>query len=80
MRNEMIGAVVRRAMEHPNFRDELLKNPAQALSDHGFALEREDMDEIHRIQRSLNTKSAQDVERELLTIAEGLGVQPHPNT
>ena len=39
MRNEMIGAVVRRAMEHPEFRKRLLDNPQDALTSHGFALE-----------------------------------------
>ena len=78
MRNEMIGAVVRRAMEQPKFREELIRNPDEALSAHGFALEQEDMEEIRRIQRSLDTKSDQDIERELLTIAEEYGVHPAP--
>lgn len=80
MRNEMIGAVVRRAMEHPKFREELIRNPDEALSAHGFALEQEDMEEIRRIQRSLDTKSDQDIERELLTIAEEYGVHPTPQS
>ena len=39
MRNEMIGAVVRRAIEHPEFRQRLVENPQEALSAHGFVLE-----------------------------------------
>ena len=43
MRNEMIGAVVRRAIEHPEFRRRLIESPREALTDHGFALEDEEM-------------------------------------
>src|ERR1043166_8749499 len=44
MRNEMIGAVVRRAMEHPEFRRRLIENPQDALQTHGFALEEPEME------------------------------------
>jgi len=48
MRNEMIGAVVRRAIEHPEFRQRLMDNPQEALAAHGFALEKADLDEVER--------------------------------
>lgn len=76
MRNEMVGAVVRRAMEQPEFRAALLQDPELALRTHGFALESEDLNEIHKIRRSLGEKDAEDVERELVTIAEDYGIQP----
>ena len=44
MRNEMIGAVVRRAIEHPEFCRRLIDNPQEALATHGFALEDSDME------------------------------------
>jgi hypothetical protein len=72
----MVGAIVRRAMEHPEFRSSLLENPEDALKTHGFALESEDLDEIHRIRRSLQDKSAKDIEQELITIAEDYGIHP----
>ena len=61
MRNEMIGAVVRRAMEHPEFRRKLVDNPMEALAAHGFALDEPDMAEL---------------ERQLVSIAEQYGVHP----
>jgi hypothetical protein len=61
MRNEMIGAVVRRAMEHPEFRRKLADNPKEALAAHGFALDEPDMAEL---------------ERQLVSIAEQYGVHP----
>ena len=61
MRNEMIGAVVRRAMEHPEFRRKLVDNPKEALATHGFALDESDMAEL---------------ERQLVSIAEQYGVHP----
>jgi hypothetical protein len=75
MRNEMIGAVVRRAMEHPEFRRRLLENPQDALTSHGFALEREEMSEIEKIRASLG-QSGSDAERRLVSIAEQYGVHP----
>ena len=48
MRNEMIGAVVRRAMEHPEFARKLKDNPKEALEAHGFALEESDMAELRQ--------------------------------
>ena len=73
MRNEMIGAVVRRAMEHPEFRRRLIENPHDALQTHGFALEDPEMAEIERIRTRLG---GDDVEKELVTIAEQYGVKP----
>lgn len=74
MRNEMIGAVVRRAIEHPEFRRRLLDDPNGALTDHGFALESAEMAEIQKIRTSL--QSDQDVEQQLVSIAEQYGIHP----
>jgi hypothetical protein len=76
MRNEMIGAVVRRAIEHPEFRKKLVENPQEALSSHGFALEDNEMAEIERLRGNM---SGEDVEQQLISIAEQYGVQPRPN-
>jgi hypothetical protein len=65
MRNEMIGAVVRRAMEHPEFRRRLIDNPKEALAAHGFALEDSDLAEI---------------ERQLGTLAEQYSGEPRSET
>jgi len=78
MRNEMIGAVVRRAMEHPEFRRKLVENPQEALAAHGFALEEADMAEIEKIRTSIG--GSDDVEQKLVSIAEQYGVHPHPST
>ena len=75
MRNEMIGAVVRRAIEHPEFRRRLIENPQEALAAHGFALEDSDMSEIERIRGQLRG-SADDAEQKLVSIAEQYGVHP----
>jgi hypothetical protein len=76
MRNEMIGAVVRRAIEHPEFRRRLVEDPQDALTTHGFALEDAEMAEIEQIRTTISSGS--DVERQLVTIAEKYGVQPRP--
>jgi len=76
MRNEMIGAVVRRAMEHPEFRRRLIDSPNDALADHGFALEANEMAEIEKIRTSLGA-DGDDVEQRLVSIAEQYGVHPH---
>lgn len=73
MRNEMIGAVVRRAIEHPEFRRRLVDNPQEALAAHGFALEQPDLAEIEKVRSRLGEG---DVERQLVTMAEEYGVQP----
>lgn len=73
MRNEMIGAVVRRAIEHPEFRRRLVEDPRDALSNHGFALEDAELAEIERIRTSLSG-SGDDVEQRLVSIAEQYGV------
>jgi hypothetical protein len=75
MRNEMIGAVVRRAIEHPEFRKRLIDNPQEALSAHGFALEETDLAEIEKIRGELKG-SQTDVEQKLVSIAEQYGVHP----
>lgn len=74
MRNEMIGAVVRRAIEHPEFRQRLMDNPQEALATHGFALEASDLAEIERIRTRMG--EGDDVERQLVTIAEHYGLNP----
>jgi hypothetical protein len=73
MRNEMIGAVVRRAIEHPEFRRRLVENPQEALQSHGFALEESDMEELQKIRGELNGPQ-DDVEQKLVSIAEQYGV------
>ena len=80
MRNEMIGAIVRRAIEHPEFRRKLIDSPQDALQSHGFALESADMEEIEKIRTSLGTGGADsaDVEQRLVSIAEQYGVHPRP--
>lgn len=75
MRNEMIGAVVRRAIEHPEFCKRLIENPQEALSAHGFALEEPDMAEIEKIRGQLR---GSDIEQRLVSIAEQYGVHPRP--
>lgn len=75
MRNEMIGAVVRRAIEHPEFRRRLVEDPREALNDHGFALEDTELAEIERIRINLGG-SGEDVEQRLVSIAEQYGVKP----
>ncbi len=77
MRNEMIGAVVRRAMEHPEFRRKLMENPQEALAAHGFALEAADLAEIEKIRTSID--GSDDAEQKLVSIAEQYGVHPHPS-
>jgi hypothetical protein len=76
MRNEMIGAIVRRAIEHPEFRRRLIESPQDALQSHGFALESDDMKEIEKIRTTLG--EAGDVEQQLVSIAESYGVDPRP--
>lgn len=76
MRNEMIGAIVRRAIEHPEFRRRLIDSPQEALQSHGFALESAEMAELEKIRTSLG--DAGDVEQRLVSIAERYGVQPRP--
>jgi hypothetical protein len=75
MRNEMIGAVVRRAIEHPEFRQRLVENPQDALLSHGFVLESSDLAEIESIRSRLGQS---DAEQQLVTIAEQYGVKPRP--
>ena len=74
MRNEMIGAVVRRAIEHPEFRRRLVEDPQDALKSHGFALEDAEMAEIDRIRTSIGDGA--DIEQRLVSIAEQYGVHP----
>ncbi|HUP45737.1 MAG TPA: hypothetical protein VM779_09520 [Thermoanaerobaculia bacterium] len=74
MRHEMIGAVVRRAIEHPEFRRRLVENPREALGAHGFALEEAEMAEIERIRTSLGQPG--ETEQKLVTFAEQYGVHP----
>lgn len=76
MRNEMIGAVVRRAIEHPEFRQRLIDDPQEALAAHGFALGQPDLAEIEKIRTRLRDGDGDDVEQQLVTIAENYGLQP----
>jgi len=77
MRNEMIGAVVRRAIEHPEFRKRLIDSPQEALTSHGFALEDAEMAEIEKLRTTLGG-GGDDAEQQLVTIAEQYGVHPRP--
>jgi hypothetical protein len=77
MRNEMIGAIVRRAIEHPEFRRRLIDSPQEALQSHGFALESAEMAELEKIRTSLGD-AGEDVEQRLVSIAENYGVHPRP--
>jgi hypothetical protein len=79
MRNEMIGAIVRRAIEHPEFRRRLIDSPHDALQSHGFALESAEMAEIEKIRTTLGGEQEGDVEQRLVSIAEQYGVQPRPH-
>lgn len=74
MRNEMIGAIVRRAIEHPEFRRRLIDSPQDALQSHGFALEDAEMAELERIRTSIG--DGDDVEQRLVSVAEQYGVHP----
>jgi hypothetical protein len=74
----MIGAVVRRAIEHPEFRRRLIESPHDALQSHGFALEQDDMAELEKVRASLG--DAGDVEQRLVSIAEQYGVHPRPSS
>lgn len=76
MRNEMIGAVVRRAIEHPEFREKLMSDPVTALNAHGFALEQRELEELDRIRKTVGKGT--DSEKELIRIAEQYGVHPEP--
>ena len=76
MRNEMISAVVRRAIEHPEFRERLMETPREALESHGFKLESREMDEIERIRTEVSNGERGDVEQRLIAIAEEYGVEP----
>jgi hypothetical protein len=78
MRNEMIGAIVRRAIEHPEFRRRLIDSPQDALQSHGFALEDAEMAELERIRTTLGDGGGNDVEQRLVSIAEQYGVHPRP--
>lgn len=74
MRNEMIGAIVRRAIEHPEFRRRLIDSPHDALQSHGFALEDAEMAELEKIRTSIG--DGEDVEQRLVSVAEQYGVHP----
>jgi hypothetical protein len=74
MRNEMIGAIVRRAIEHPEFRRRLIDSPQDALQSHGFALEDAEMAELEKIRTSLG--DGDDAEQRLVSVAEQYGVHP----
>ena len=78
MRNEMIGAIVRRAIEHPEFRDGLVENPDATLQEHGFALEEEDRRELDRVRGEISGAGSDDVDPKLEALAERYGIDPEP--
>ena len=74
MRDEMLGAVVRRAIEHPEFRQRLMDDPRGALEAHGFALEEDDFRQIEQ----LRSGGGEDVEQKLVSMAEKFGIEAKP--
>ena len=75
MHNEMMGALVRRAIEHPDFRQHLLSNPREALQAHGFALEQEDLRQVEAMTASYRGRGDEEVEKALYGLAERFGVE-----
>ncbi|HXI12208.1 MAG TPA: hypothetical protein VNM92_06145 [Thermoanaerobaculia bacterium] len=75
MRNEMIGAVVRRAIEHPEFRKKLMADPDEALRSHGFALNQTDLAEIGRIRETMGNDD-ESASVHLKNIAHQYGLEP----
>lgn len=73
MRDEMLAAVIRRAMEHDDFRRELVAEPRKALDDHGFALEDEEFQAIENLRGEMKTGDSREA---LERIAERYGVEP----
>jgi hypothetical protein len=76
MRDEMMGAVVRRAIEHPEFRKRLMEDPQAALDDHGFVLDSSEMEAIEKLQQDLG---GDDAEQKLLELAGRFGITPQQN-
>lgn len=79
MRDEMLAAVIRRAIEYPEFRDQLMERPEEALSEHGFALESREMDALQSIRQEMQSNAGTDAEQKLRSIAEEYGVNPRPD-
>lgn len=73
MRDEMLAAVIRRAMEHDEFRRGLVQEPRQTLRDHGFALEEAEFQEIEKMRSELGSD---DSRQALEKIADRYGVEP----
>ena len=76
MRNEMVGAVVRRAMEEPEFRQQLVNDPEETLRAHGFVLEEEDYREIEGLRGDLTGEGA-NLAQKLANLASRYGINPH---
>ena len=72
LRDEMLAAVVRRALENTEFRQELFSDPDAALDAHGFALEDEEMNEL----REIASRPAGEAEGLLEKLARRFGVDP----
>ncbi len=72
MRDAMLAAVIRRAMEHDEFRRELVEEPRKALHNHGFALEDEELREIEKLRSEMKGSSREQLEK----IANRYGVEP----
>ena len=56
-------------------RNALIKNPHEALTSHGFALEDAELAEIETIQSSVGSAGGH-VEQKLITVTERYGVHP----
>jgi hypothetical protein len=74
MRDEMLSAVIRRAIQYPEFRRQLADDPQAALSEHGFALESREMEMIEKMRPELRSDGT-DVEQRLISIGETYGVR-----
>ena len=71
----MMGAVIRRALEHPEFRTELMKDTRAALESHGFALNDEDFAALSGVLKGAGGDS--EIARyELIELAGKYGIDP----
>jgi hypothetical protein len=72
MRNEMIGAVVRRAIEHAEFRRRLVRIRGKALTAHGFVLEDSDLAELDNVRTKLGNGATACYDRPTLRLNPGM--------
>lgn len=73
MRDSMLTAILKRAMEDETFRKALEANPKEALRDHGFAIPDAERDQILNLTTELGSaESRSDLEK----IAVKYGLEP----